>query len=341
MTKSISLPEASGVAVMRVRAVNRIIHMSIMSARNHMAHAPGDDPATPSQAGEAEPSNEAAARAPRSRDGDQHVTVIEPMKGWRSLDFGDLWAYRELLWVLTVRDVKVRYKQTVLGFAWAIIQPVMMMVVFSIFFGALAKMPSDGYPYPIFVYAALVPWTFFQTAIGNAGNSVVGSANLVSKVYFPRLIIPLASVGGALVDFLIAALVLLILMVYYGIGWSLNLLLAPLLAAGVVLTALGAGAFLSALNVAYRDFRYVIPFLVQFWMFATPVVYPASLVPEAWRWAFYLNPMAGFVEGFRSAFLGKPFDAAGVGISLAVAVLMFSMGVAYFEKMERRFADII
>jgi len=273
--------------------------------------------------------------------GHKHVTTIEAQKGWRTLDLKELWAYRELLLVLTMRDVKVRYKQTVLGFAWAIIQPVMMMVVFSIFFGRLAQMPSDGYPYPIFVYAALLPWPFFAAAISSSANSLLGSAQLVSRVYFPRLIIPLASIGAGLVDFAISACVLLLLMVWYGIGWSFNLLMAPLLVAGVIFTALGVGTFLSALTVAYRDFRYVTPFMVQFWLFATPVVYPASLVPAHWRWLLYLNPMSGIVEGFRSAFLGKPFDLGALSISLGVAIVLFLVGVSYFENVERRFADII
>jgi len=240
-----------------------------------------------------------------------------------------------------MRDIKVRYKQTVLGFAWAIIQPVMMMVVFSIFFGRLAHMPSEGVPYPIFVYAALLPWTFFANSITNSANSLVGSANLVSKVYFPRLIIPLSSVGSGLVDFAIAAAILLLMMIYFRTSWTLNLLMAPVLVAGVILTALGVGTFLAALNVAYRDFRYVVPFMVQFWMFATPVVYPASLVPPEWQWALYLNPMAGVIEGFRSAFLGRPFDIPGMLVSLAIAAILFAGGIAYFEKVERRFADII
>jgi len=273
--------------------------------------------------------------------GHEHETIIEPQKGWRTLDLKELWAYRELLWVLTMRDVKVRYKQTVLGFTWAIIQPVMMMVVFSIFFGRLAQMPSDGFPYPIFVYAGLLPWTFFANAIGTSGSSLIGSAQLVSKVYFPRLIIPLASIGAGLVDLAISTCILLALMAWYGVGWSLNLLMAPLLVAGVVFAALGVGTFLSALTVAYRDFRYVIPFMIQFWMFATPVVYPASLVPADWRWLFNLNPMAGIIEGFRSAFLGKPFDFVALAISFGVAFVLFLAGVAYFEKVERRFADII
>ena len=270
-----------------------------------------------------------------------HVTVLEPPRGWRALDLRELWRYRELLWVLTERDIKVRYKQTVLGFAWAIIQPVMLMVVFSVFFGGLAKMPADGLPYPIFVYAGLLPWTFFANAIGNSANSLVGSANLVSKVYFPRLVVPLSAAGAGLVDLAIATLILLVLMAWYGVGWSANLLLAPLLVAGVVFIALGVGVALSALTVSYRDFRYIIPFMIQFWMFATPVVYPASLVPRQYRWLLFLNPMAGFIEGFRSAFLGAPFDWAAIAISLGVAVAIFAAGVAYFETVERRFADII
>jgi lipopolysaccharide transport system permease protein len=273
--------------------------------------------------------------------GHEHVTRIAPSRGWRTLNVKELWAYRELLWVLTTRDIKVRYKQTVLGFAWAIIQPVMMMVVFSIFFGRLAGMPSDGYPYPVFVYAGLLPWTFFANAISSSGNSLVGSAQLVSKVYFPRLIIPLASVGGGLVDFAISTSVLLLLMVWYGVAWGAELLVAPLLVAGVILVALAVGIFLSALTVAYRDFRYVVPFLVQLWMFATPVVYPASLVPENWRWLLFLNPMAGIIEGFRAAFLGQGLDVSAFLTSFGIAVILFFIGVAYFEKVERGFADII
>lgn len=271
----------------------------------------------------------------------QHVTVIEPASGWRMLDWRELWAYRELLWVLTARDVKVRYKQSVLGAAWAVIRPFTTMVIFSIVFGQLAKMPSEGYPYPVFVYAALLPWTFFSTAITASAQSLVGSAHLVSKVYFPRLIIPLASAGSGLVDLLVSTGILLLLMLWYGVGWSWNLLAAPILLAAVIFAALGVGTLLSALTVAYRDFTHITPFLVQIWMYVTPVVFPVSLVPPRWQWLLYLNPMTGLVEGFRSAFLGKPFDLAGLAVSLAVAVLLFAVGVAYFERVERRFADII
>jgi lipopolysaccharide transport system permease protein len=273
--------------------------------------------------------------------GHQHVTLIEPIKGWRMLDWRELWAYRELLWVLTARDIKVRYKQTVLGAGWAILRPFITMVIFSVVFGQLAKMPSDGYPYPVFVYAALLPWTFFATAIGTSGGSLVGSSHLVSKVYFPRLIIPLSSVGAGLVDLLISTGILLLMMLYYGVGWSWNLLAAPLLLLFVIFTALGVGTLLSALTVAYRDFTHLTPFMVQIWMYITPVIFPVSLVPERWQWLLYLNPMTGLVEGFRSAFLGKPFDWGGLGISFAIAIAIFLIGVAYFEKVERRFADII
>lgn len=273
--------------------------------------------------------------------GHEHVTVIERPKGWRALDLNELWAYRELLWVLSMRDVKIRYKQTILGFAWAIIQPFMMMVVFSIFFGHLAQLPSDGIPYPIFVYVGLLPWTFFANSVSVSGNSLIGSAQLISKVYFPRLIIPMSAMGSSLVDLLVAAGVLLVMMLWYGIGWSLNLLFVPVLVVAVAFAALGVGTLLSALTVAYRDFRYVLPFLIQLWMFVTPVVYPTSLVPVRWQWIFYLNPMAGLIEGFRSAFIGKPFNFLALAISMTVAVILFLIGVAYFEKVERRFADII
>jgi lipopolysaccharide transport system permease protein len=271
----------------------------------------------------------------------QHVTVIEPPRGWHMLDWRELWAYRELLWVLTARDVKVRYKQTVLGAAWAIIRPFTTMVIFSVVFGQLAKMPSDGYPYPVFVYAALLPWTFFANALTTCGQSLVGSSQLISKVYFPRLIIPLASVGAGLVDLLVSTGILLMMMLWYGVGWSWNLLAAPFLLMGVAFAALGIGTLLSALTVSYRDFTHITPFLVQIWLYVTPVVFPLSLVPPRWQWLLNLNPMTGLVEGFRAAFLGKPFDIAALSLSLAVAIALFGLGILYFERVERRFADII
>lgn len=271
----------------------------------------------------------------------QRITLIEPPKGWHMLDWRELWAYRELLWVLTTRDVKVRYKQAVLGAGWAVIRPFLTMVIFSVVFGQLAGMPSDGYPYPVFVYSALLPWTFFSTAIATSAQSLVGSAHLVSKVYFPRLIIPLASAGAGLVDLLISTAILLLMMQWYGVAWSWNLLAAPFLLVAVVFAALGVGTLLSALTVAYRDFTHITPFLVQIWMYITPVVFPVSLVPPRWQWLLYLNPMTGLVEGFRAAFLGKPFDGVGLGTSFLAAVVVFAAGVAYFERVERRFADII
>jgi lipopolysaccharide transport system permease protein len=273
--------------------------------------------------------------------GHEHVTVIEPIRGWHSVDVRELWAYRELLLVLTMRDIKVRYKQTMLGVAWAILQPLMTMVVFTIFFGHLAKIPSDGFPYPVFVYAALLPWTFFANAIASSSNSLVGSAHLVSKVYFPRLIIPLSAIGASIVDFAVASSILLAMMWFYGVGWSLNLLMAPILIISVVFIALGVGTILSALMVAYRDFRYLVPFIMQLWMFVTPVVYPADLVPSHWRWLLYLNPMTGIVEGFRATFLAKPFNFVAFGLSALVAITLFLAAVAYFERVERSFADVI
>lgn len=257
------------------------------------------------------------------------------------LDVAKLWSFRELLWVLILRDIKVRYKQTVLGAAWVLLRPILGTAVFTLVFGMLARIPSDGYPYAIFVYSALLPWNFFAGAVGAAGNSLVGSSGLIGKVYFPRLILPLASVGSGLVDVVVSAAFLLVLMPIFGVAWSLRLFAVPVLAFGVLFLALGMGILFASLIVAYRDFSAVMVFLLQIWMFATPVVYPTSLVPEAWRFLLRLNPMAGLVEGFRSAFLGKPFDGAGLSLSFAMAAIVFLIGVAYFGKVEGRFADII
>jgi len=273
--------------------------------------------------------------------GHEHMTVIRPPSGWHMLNLKELWAYRELLGALTMRDIKVRYKQTVLGAAWVIIQPLTTMLIFTVIFGRLAKIPSDGYPYPVFVYAALLPWTFFSNALSTSGSSLVSSAQLVSKVYFPRLIVPLSSVGAGLIDLLISTGVLLLLMLFFGVAFTPNILLAPLLMLGVVFCALGVGTILSALTVSYRDFRFVIPFMVQIWMYLTPVVYGVGFIPEEWRWLLMLNPMTGYIDGFRSAFLGKPFDCSAIGVSVLLSVALFVMGVAYFQKVERRFADVI
>lgn len=268
-------------------------------------------------------------------------TIIKSSKGWRSLNLREFWAYRELLIVLILRDIKVRYKQTVLGGLWAVLQPVLNMIIFTLIFGQLAKMPSDDYPYAVYVFAALLPWTFFANGINASSSSLINEANLISKVYFPRLIIPLASIGGGLVDLAISSVVMFLLMCYYHVGWTLHLLMLPILLVATMVTALGIGTLLSALIVAYRDFRYVMPFLVQFWMFATPVVYPANLVPSNLQWLLFLNPMSGIIDAFRSAFLGKEFNISAISISFAVAMVFLLIGVSYFEKVERQFADII
>ncbi|OQW97986.1 MAG: phosphate ABC transporter permease [Desulfobacteraceae bacterium A6] len=274
-------------------------------------------------------------------EGQIQEIIIEPKGKLAGFQFRELWNYRELLRFLVVRDIKVRYKQTVLGGLWAILQPFMNMVVFTIFFGHLAKIPSDGLPYPIFVYTALLPWQFFSGGIGNSGNSLVANSHLISKVYFPRLIIPAASLGAGCLDFLIAFGMLILMMVYYGIYPGLGIFLFPFLMVLVAVAALGVGMILAALNVAYRDFRYVIPFLIQFWLFATPVIYPASLVPEKWRWLINLNPMAGLITGIRSSLLNLPISWTDIWISGTISIGLFVIGIVYFKKMERRFADII
>lgn len=269
------------------------------------------------------------------------VLRIEPSRGWVALRVKELWEYRELLYFLVWRDIKVRYKQTALGAAWAVLQPVLTMLVFTVFFGRLAKVPSDGIPYPVFVYTALLPWQLFAFALTESANSLVGNQNLIKKVYFPRLVVPLGSVLAGLVDFGIAFLVLLALMLYYGIVPSFAILVLPLFLLLAVATALSVGLWLSALNVQFRDVRYTIPFLSQFWMFATPVAYPSRLVPERWRPWYGLNPMAGVVEGFRWALLGKSGSPGPLlWVSGLVVVLLLIGGLAYFRRMESTFADV-
>jgi len=267
---------------------------------------------------------------------------IEPTQGFASLRLSELWAYRELLYFLIWRDVKVRYKQTVLGVAWAVIQPVMTMIVFSVFFGKLAKLSSDGVPYPLFAFAALVPWTLFSNGLTQGTNSLVGSSNLIKKVYFPRLIIPAATVIAGVVDFLIAFGVLLILMILYGIAPTGNILWLPALLVLTVVTSLGITLWLSALNVQYRDVKYVIPFLTQIWMFATPIAYSSSLLSEPWRSVYGLNPMVGVVEGFRWALLGTNTSPGLMILASATAsILLLVSGAYYFRRMEKTFADVV
>ena len=275
-------------------------------------------------------------------EGHVEVIRIEPSRGWVSLQLKELWAYRELLYFLIWRDVKVRYKQTALGVGWAVIQPVTTMIVFSVFFGRLGKIPSDGIPYPIFAYAALVPWTFFAQGMGQASNSLVGSANLIKKVYFPRLSVPIASVTSGIIDFSIAFVILLGMMLYYGILPTLNVIWLPCLLVLTVVTSLGVSLWLSALNVQFRDVRHVLPFLIQLWFFATPVAYPSSLLSEPWRTLYSLNPMVGVVEGFRWALLGTE-TAPGLMliVSSLTALALLVGGAFYFRRLEKTFADVI
>lgn len=270
------------------------------------------------------------------------LTVIRPKKGWQTLNLKELINCRELLFFLAWRDIKVRYKQTVLGVAWAIIQPFFTMVIFSLFFGRLAKIPSEGIPYPIFSYAALVPWTFFANGLNQASNSLVGSANLIKKVYFPRLAIPIASVLAGVVDFILSFIVLIGMMAYFGFFPTYNVLWLPLFLLLALTTSLGVSLWFSALNVEFRDVRYTIPFLTQFWLFSTPIAYPSSLLSEPWKTIYGINPMVGVVDGFRWALLGTstPPGLAMI-VSAAAALILLISGAFCFRRMEKNFADVI
>ncbi len=290
-----------------------------------------------------------AAEAPRAEESGAGrsavlpVTVIAPRRGWAALDLREIWQFRELLYMLAWRDIKVRYKQTAIGAAWAILQPLAAMIVFTVFLGRLAKLPSDGLPYPLFTYAGLLLWQFFARALSEASTSLVANERIVTKVYFPRVLLPASVVLAGLVDFLIAAGLLVALMLYYGHapGWAIAA--APLFVALAVFLALGVSFWLSALDVEFRDVRYTLPFLTQIWLFATPVVYPSSLVPEGWRAIYGLNPMVGVIEGFRWAVLGQtaPPDGAMLAVSAGVTAVLFVTGMAFFRRMERTFADRI
>jgi lipopolysaccharide transport system permease protein len=270
------------------------------------------------------------------------IVRIRPSKGWVSLKLGDLWEYRELLYFLIWRDIKVRYKQTALGASWAILQPVLTMVVFSLFFGKLGKIPSDGIPYPIFSFAALVPWTFFANGLTQGANSMVGSANLITKIYFPRLSIPIAAVVSGVVDFVLAFGVLLLMMFYYRIFPGVNIVWLPAFLLLALVTSLGVSLWLSAMNVEYRDIKYVVPFLAQFWLFATPIAYPSSLLSEPWHTLYAINPMVGVVEGFRWALLGSGTrPGAMIAVSSVTALIILLSGAFYFRRMEKTFADIV
>jgi lipopolysaccharide transport system permease protein len=266
---------------------------------------------------------------------------IVPQEGWLKVNWREIWRYRELLYFLTWRDIKIRYKQTFLGAAWAVLQPMLSMVVFWVFLGKLAKVPSEGMPYPIFIYAGLLPWMFFSNIVNTSSMSLLGNERLVSKVYFPRLIIPTSSVGVAFVDLIVAMGMLVVMMGYYHLWPNATILLIPFLIVIMTAAALGVGLFLCALNIEYRDFKYVVPFFLQLWMFATPVVYPASLVPEAYRKYIAINPMAGLIEGFRASLLGKPLSWELLMISSLMSLAMFCVGLRVFRRMEYKFADLI
>lgn len=281
-------------------------------------------------------------QTPQSLPNSPPVIILRPQRGWITLNLHELWEFRELLFFLTWRDIKVRYKQTVLGAAWAIIQPLFTMVIFSLFFGQLAKVPSDGLPYAVFSYAALVPWTFFATVLTQASNSLVMDANMLKKVYFPRLIMPTASMLAGLVDFALAFVILLGMQFFYGIVPTWHMIWLPYFLLLAMITALGVGLWLAALNVQFRDVRYMVPFLVQAWLFATPIAYPSSLLAEPWRTLYGINPMAGVVEGFRWALLGTSHAPGPILIvsTLGALVLLVS-GAFYFRRMEKTFADVV
>ena len=302
--------------------------------------APASGPATTVASGPDDSMrSEAAAIADHLPE--RPILILERPGKWLSLDLRDLWAHRDLFLFMVGRDVKIRYKQTALGVAWAVLQPVLTMVVFTVIFGRLAKVPSDGMPYPIFVFAGLVPWNFFNQAVTTSSNSLVGNAALITKVYFPRLVIPGAAVGAALVDFAISAAIMFAMAIYYGVAFSASLLMLIPLVLMITLFATGVGMWMSGLNVKFRDVRYALPFILQIWMYVTPIIYPVSFIPAHWRWLIALNPLSGIIQGFRCAIFGRPFDWTGLAISAALAVGVLIYAAFAFRRMEREFADII
>lgn len=272
---------------------------------------------------------------------DKPLVVIEASRAWVPINFPDLWAYRELLYFLVWRDVRVRYKQTVLGAAWAILQPLITMIIFTYFFGKLARVPTEGIPYPIFFYTGLLLWTYFSNSVMSGANSLIGNTNLVTKVYFPRLIIPASAVGAGLVDFAIASFLLIGLLIYYNFPVTPGYLMLVPLVALTTLFALGMAVLLAALNVRYRDVRYVLPFLIQVWLFVSPVIYPSTLVPEEWRWMMILNPLTGIIEGFRAALFGREFHWLSLGYSALFTFMLIAYASYTFRRMERHFAEFI
>jgi lipopolysaccharide transport system permease protein len=270
----------------------------------------------------------------------RRVTLIRPREGWIGVDWRELWEYRELLYFLVLRDVTVRYKQTVLGIAWAVLQPVFSMLIFTVIFGRFAHMPSQGQPYAVFVYAGLLPWMFFSNAVTTSSQSLVNQQSLLTKVYLPRLFVPAASIGSGLVDMAISCIVFAGLLVFYRIVPAWSVLAVPLLIALTVVAALGVGLTLSALTVSYRDFRYVVPFMVQVWLYLSPVIYPVGIIPERWHWLLAINPMVGIIDGVRAALFGSQWNVTTLAVSSVSAVLLLVLGLFYFRKTERRFADV-
>ncbi|MDD1687201.1 ABC transporter permease [Methanoregula sp.] len=279
--------------------------------------------------------------SPSSQDPRVPTLVIRPPRKWVPVDLRELWAYRELITSFTLRDVKLRYKQTGLGIAWAVLQPLLTMLIFTVIFGGLAKIPSDGVPYPLFVLAALLPWMLFAEGLTRSTTSMISNANIMTKVYFPRLIMPLSSIISPLIDFAVSFLILMAMMVYYGFMPTINIVFLPVFLLLALATSLGVGLWLSALNVKYRDFQYTVPFLIQIWMFASPVVYSSSLVPESLRMVFGLNPMTGVIEGFRWALLGSGTPSAMVLVSVGMVIVLLVTGMFYFRRMEQYYADIV
>jgi lipopolysaccharide transport system permease protein len=273
---------------------------------------------------------------------DEPLITIQPSQSLSILNLRELWAYRELFYFLVWRDVKVRYKQTLLGMMWAVLQPLFMMFIFTLFFGRLANMPSEGIPYPLFAYTALLPWTFLSNAVISSGNSLVTNANLITKVYFPRILIPAAAVGAGLLDFAIAFVILIVLMLYYGVMVSPKIAMLPVLVLMTTTLAFAVGLWLAALNVKYRDVRHALPFLMQIWMFLSPIIYPASLAQGKLRWLLLLNPLAGIIEGYRSAlFAQKEFDWMMLGVSALLTMILLTYSVIAFRRMEKGFADTV
>ncbi len=272
---------------------------------------------------------------------DEPITVIKAGNVWKSVNLREIWEYRELFYFLTWRDVKIRYKQTILGAAWAIFQPLLTTLVFTLFFGKLAGVPSDNIPYPLFAFAGLLPWTFFANAVSMSSNSLVGNAHLITKVYFPRIVIPTAAVLAGLIDFGIAFLILFGLLIWYNIAITASILILPALILLTLLLAIAVGTGMSALTVKFRDFRFALPFLIQIWMFASPIIYPSSIIPEKWRRLFALNPLAGLIESYRAALLGRDLPWEMLSISISIIFLMLVISLYVFRRMEKEFADVV